>query len=517
MYTDPFRICPDLERAVSYPYNPLHNEVEQEGTPVPGRRPIKVISSILLSGIFVLALVMVFLCVQRSQEPLTDVMERNHHHSLPSSTPVGVSRGVLEGVSEKTFRLYSNKGGVTYPWTQPMLSWQRTAYHFQPEKNWMNDPNAPMYYNGWYHLFYQYNPESAVWGNITWGHAISKDLINWENLPFAMVPDEWYDINGVWTGSATLLPDGSIVVLYTGFTKDKVQVQNLAYPADPSDPRLIHWVKYPGNPILVPPPHIRDLDFRDPTTAWFGPDGHWRVAIGSKINDTGISLVYHTTNFTTYELLDGLLHAVPETGMWECVDFYPVSTTEKKGLNTSDNWPGVKHVLKASLDNTKIDYYALGTYYVENDTWIPDNEMADVGFGLRYDYGKYYASKTFYDQNKQRRVLWGWIGESDSEDDDIKKGWASVQSIPRVVLFDQKTRSNLLQWPVEEVENLRSNLKEFNKVVVGPGTVVPLDVGTATQLDISAEFEIDGKALKGATRDDIVGYNCVVGGGANYL
>ncbi|CAA2990032.1 acid beta-fructofuranosidase-like [Olea europaea subsp. europaea] len=108
-----------------------------------------------------------------------------------------------------------------------------------------------------------------------------------------MVPDHWYDINGVWTGSATILPDGQIVMLYTGDTYDVVQVQCLAYPANLSDPLLLDWVKYSGNPILVPLPGIGAKDFRDPTIAWLSPDDDkWRITIGSKVNITGISLVY---------------------------------------------------------------------------------------------------------------------------------------------------------------------------------------------------------------------------------
>ncbi|KAL0359030.1 UNVERIFIED_CONTAM: Beta-fructofuranosidase, soluble isoenzyme I [Sesamum angustifolium] len=144
---------------------------------------------------------------------------------------------------------------------------------------------GPLFHKGWYHLFYQYNQESAVWGNITWGHAVSRDLIHWLHLPYAMVPDQWYDVNGVWTGSATILPDGRIMMLYTGDTHDVVQVQCLAYPADLSDPLLLKWVKYPNNPVMVPPPGIGHKDFRDPTTAWLSPDGDkWRITIGSKIN-----------------------------------------------------------------------------------------------------------------------------------------------------------------------------------------------------------------------------------------
>lgn len=297
---------------------------------------------------------------------------------------------------------------------------------------------GPLFHMGWYHLFYQYNPDSAIWGNISWGHAVSRDMIHWFYLPIAMGPNTWYDINGVWTGSATILPGGKIIILYTGDTNEYVQVQNLAYPANLSDPLLLDWVKYAGNPVLVPPPGIGPKDFRDPTTGWIGPDGKWRVAIGSKKGKKGISLVYTTTDFVNFESNDHYLHAVPGTGMWECVDFYPVSINGSRGLDTSENEPNVKHVLKASMDETRVDHYALGTYFIENDTWVPDNPLEDVGIGLLLDYGRYYASKTFYDPEKERRILWGWINETDTESDDLRKGWASLQVwifLSLIVLF----------------------------------------------------------------------------------
>ncbi|KAA8521883.1 hypothetical protein F0562_012803 [Nyssa sinensis] len=396
----------------------------------------------------------------------------------PMQTAMSMPRGVWEGVSSKSLRPIFGSGAI-----------------------------------GWYHFFYQYNPEGAVWGNIVWGHAVSKDLIQWRHLPIAMSADQWYDINGVWTGSATVLPDGQVIMLYTGSTNETVQVQNLAYPADPSDPLLVDWVKYSGNPVLVPPPGIAIHDFRDPTTAWLTSEGKWRITIGSKVNKTGIAIVYDTNDFKSFELLDGTLHDVAGTGMWECVDFYPVSVTEENGLDTSGNGVGVKHVVKVSLDDDKNDYYAIGTYNEELVKWIPDDPTVDVGIGLRYDYGRFYASKTFFDENKKRRVLWGWIPETDSEHADVQKGWASVQAIPRTILFDRKTGSNILQWPVEEVENLRGSSKEFDKVVVEAGSVVPIDVGTSTQLDITAEFEIDKEALKRINGNNVT-YSCGGSGGA---
>ncbi|OAY75441.1 Beta-fructofuranosidase 1 [Ananas comosus] len=381
---------------------------------------------------------------------------------------------------------------------------------------------GPVYYMGWYHLFYQYNPDSAVWGNITWGHAVSRDLVHWLHLPLAMVPDQWYDANGVWTGSATVLPDGRLIMLYTGATVDAVQVQNLAFPADPSDPLLRSWSKSDSNPVLTPPSGVGPADFRDPTTAWYDPsDDTWRIVIGSKDDDghTGTSMVFRTRDFIRWELVPGLLHQVAGTGMWECIDFYPVATggnAAKHGVDTAataNGDDGVRHVLKASMDDDRHDYYALGLYDAAQNVWVPDEPDMDVGIGLRYDWGKFYASKTFYDPVKKRRLLWGWIGETDSEHADILKGWASLQAVPRSVLFDVKTGSNLIQWPVEEIESLRMNRTDFSGITIDTGSFFRLNIQKATQLDIVAEFEIPKEALEAVNEADI-GYNCSTSGGA---
>ncbi|KAI5417441.1 hypothetical protein KIW84_042156, partial [Lathyrus oleraceus] len=496
------------------PYTPLLN-----GSANNHRRDLLLV----LSGLLLLASIIAFSGYRggfiNSREPHADVSSSSSSSasSDEAAKPSAVSRGVSSGVSEKSNTFLSGKvvgEAESFPWDNTMLSWQRTAFHFQPEKNWMNDPNGPLYYKGWYHFFYQYNPNGAVWGDIVWGHAVSRDIIHWLHLPLAMVADQWYDSNGVWTGSATILPDGQVIMLYTGSTNESVQVQNLAYPADLNDPLLVDWIKYPSNPVLVPPKGILPKDFRDPTTAWLTTEGKWRITIGSKINKTGVALVYDTVDFKTYERKDVLLNAVPGTGMWECVDFFPVSKKSENGSDTSINGVEVKHVMKVSLDDDRHDYYSLGTYDEKKVKFIADDFKNDVGVGLRYDYGIFYASKTFYDQKKNRRVLWGWIGESDSEYADVAKGWASVQSIPRIVKLDKKTGSNLLQWPVAEVESLRLKSDEFKNLKVKPGAVVSLDIETATQLDIVAEFEIDKEALE-KTAQSNVEYECSTSGGAS--
>nr|AFJ21576.1 sucrose:sucrose 1-fructosyltransferase [Agave tequilana] len=428
--------------------------------------------------------------------------------------------------------LYYNPGGVAsnlmrlrendYPWTNDMLRWQRTGFHFQPGKNFQADPNAAMFYKGWYHFFYQYNPTGVAWDyTISWGHAVSKDLLHWNYLPMALRPDHWYDRKGVWSGYSTLLPDGRIVVLYTGGTKELVQVQNLAVPVNLSDPLLLEWKKSHVNPILVPPPGIEDHDFRDPFPVWYNEsDSRWHVVIGSKDPEHyGIVLIYTTKDFVNFTLLPNILHSTKQpVGMLECVDLFPVATTDSRAnqaldMTTMRPGPGLKYVLKASMDDERHDYYALGSFDLDSFTFTPDDETIDVGIGLRYDWGKFYASKTFYDQEKQRRVLWGYVGEVDSKRDDALKGWASLQNIPRTILFDTKTKSNLILWPVEEVESLRTINKNFNSIPLYPGSTYQLDVGEATQLDIVAEFEVDEKAIEATAEADVT-YNCSTSGGA---
>ena len=115
--------------------------------------------------------------------------------------------------------------------------------------------------------------------------------------------------------------------------------------------------------------------------------------------------------------------------MWECPDFFPVAKTGRTGVEMKVSGSHVKHILKVSLDDTKHDVYTVGTYNWKKDIYIPNKGSIEGYNGLRYDYGKYYASKTFFDSQKKRRVLWGWVNESSSVDDDIKKGWSGVQVI----------------------------------------------------------------------------------------
>ncbi|KAK6126366.1 hypothetical protein DH2020_039891 [Rehmannia glutinosa] len=348
-----------------------------------------------------------------------------------------------------------------------------------------------MYYNGIYHLFYQYNPKGAVWGNIVWAHSASKDLINWQRLENAIYPSKPFDKYGCWSGSATVLPGNKPIILYTGIIdQNNTQVQNYAVPANLSDPYLRHWVKPDNNPLIVSDESINKTAFRDPTTAWMGRDGRWRISIGGRRKHRGIAYLYRSKDFIHWVKAQHPLHTSAGTGNWECPDFFPVSVSGKNGLDTSVMGSDVKHVLKVSLDVTRYEYYTLGTYFTKNDRYVPDENMVDGWNGLRYDYGNFYASKSFFDPSKKRRILWGWANESDATVDDVKKGWAGIQLIPRTILLDPNGKQ-LLQWPIEEVETLRGKKVKLSNQKLAKGEKIEIKGITAAQADVDVTFSFD--------------------------
>ncbi|CAL0326071.1 unnamed protein product [Lupinus luteus] len=366
----------------------------------------------------------------------------------------------------------------------------RTAYHFQPPKNWIN---GPLRYKGLYHLFYQYNPEGVAWKkDLVWAHSISKDLVNWAIIDHALIPSQPSDINGCWSGSATLLPGGKPVIIYTGLNSLDQQAQNIAYPKNLSDPLLREWVKSPKNPIISPTiaNKINSSSFRDPTTAWLGKDGHWRMIIGNKRITRGVAILYRSKDFVNWVKAKYPLYSAQGIGMLECPDFYPVLNDGPIGVDTSVNGNHVRHVLKVSLEDKKHDYYLIGTYDTIIDKFVPDEAFKDKESFLRYDYGKYYASKTFFDDGKNRRVLWGWANESSSAADDIKKGWSGIQTIPRAIWL-HKSGKQLVQWPVVEIEKLRSNRVKWPTKVLKGGELLQVNGVTAAQADVEISFKVE--------------------------
>jgi sucrose-6-phosphate hydrolase SacC (GH32 family) len=208
--------------------------------------------------------------------------------------------------------------GTTGYYSEPF----RPQYHFTPAKNWMNDPNGLVYYESEYHLFYQYNPFGDTWGHMSWGHAVSPDMIHWKHLPLALAEEDGVMIfsgSAVvdWKNSSGFGQDGQLpmVAIYAGhYTNKSLQNENIAYSND----RGRTWIKYSGNPVI----DIGSKDFRDPKVFWYEPTKRWIMVVALS-TDHKIS-IYDSQNLKQWTHLSDFGPAGSTSGVWECPDLFPL-------------------------------------------------------------------------------------------------------------------------------------------------------------------------------------------------
>ena len=166
---------------------------------------------------------------------------------------------------------------------------KRPAFHLTPRVGWLNDPNGFSFHDGKYHLFYQYYPYDSHWGPMHWGHAMSDDLLHWQYLPAAMAPDETYDRDGCFSGSAIALPDGRQLLMYTGVVRETREDGSVCERQRQciATGNGVDYEKYAGNPVLTEkdlPEGNSRIDFRDPKI-WREDDGNYYAAVGNRPAD----------------------------------------------------------------------------------------------------------------------------------------------------------------------------------------------------------------------------------------
>lgn len=304
---------------------------------------------------------------------------------------------------------------------------RRPQFHLLPKRNWMNDPNGPVYWRGKYHMFFQYNPDGAYWGDMHWGHAVSPDMVYWKYLPVALAPTPGGpDAQGCFSGTAVIDGD-EVAVLYTGVVSVPEAVATLRDGvhsfretqclATSDDPELKVWRKRAQPVIAAPPKGMRETGFRDPSP-WRQGD-EWYMTVGSGVpREGGAVLLYRSKDLKHWEYLHPVASGAGEgkgganpvdTGdMWECPELFPL---------------GGKHVLI---------YSARG--HVHWQSGVLD-ERTMLFHAERYgelDYGTYYAAKTQVDA-KGNRIVWGWINETRPLEEYKAAGWAGMMSLPRVL------------------------------------------------------------------------------------
>jgi fructan beta-fructosidase len=281
----------------------------------------------------------------------------------------------------------------------------RPKYHFTPAKNWMNDPNGLLWHNGEYHLFFQHNPAGKKWGHMSWGHAVSTDLLNWTELPVAIPEGE---DGAIFSGSAISVGD-EIVAFYTRHTETH-QAQCIARSSDGGRT----FTKYENNPVL----DEGKKDFRDPKV--FNYQDHWIMCVAQPI-DRQISF-YKSFDLVNWQHLSNFGPAAAIDGIWECPDLFPLE------IDGEEVW-----VLLVSLNPGGL--YGSGTQYFVGDF---DGQI----FTPRYstseprwlDYGKdNYAGVTFNGEPNGHRIFIGWMANWSDVKDHPDTSWTCQMTVPRLL------------------------------------------------------------------------------------
>lgn len=400
----------------------------------------------------------------------------------------------------------------------------RPQYHYTPEKNWMNDPNGMVYYEGEYHLFYQNTPFSTQpdFGRMHWGHAVSKDLVHWEELPPAIAPGE---DGAIFSGSAVVDKNNTsgffdeegsgLVAIYTNNDNKaqpgKPQVQSIAYSKDKGRT----WTKYEGNPVLFPESGV---DFRDPKVFWHEESSKWimSLAVKEKVE------FYTSPNLKewTFASSFGADTAGTHRGIYECPDLFPIYVD---GDPTKKKW-----VLTLSLgDRNGVnpndpDTPAGGSgmmYFVGNfdgTTFTPDEPIDSVDDVKWVDFGSdFYAAVTWGGIPPQDgRKLWvGWMNNWRYAGTLPSEEWRGNMSIPREIKLKSYPEGlRLIQSPVEELSDLRKPIKTLQDVTLEPDMNPTADVSTA-KAEIIAEFELGTatefgfKVRKSTAEETTIGYD----------
>ncbi|MFI9213709.1 GH32 C-terminal domain-containing protein [Streptomyces sp. NPDC053253] len=251
--------------------------------------------------------------------------------------------------------------------SRPYTETYRPQFHFSPAKDWLNDPNGLVWYQGEYHLFYQYNPSGSTWGNMSWGHAVSKDLVRWQELPLAIPHD---DREMVFSGSAVVdrnnttgfgtRTNPAMVAVYTSHYKDSgKQAQSLAYSTD----RGRTWTKYAGNPVL----DIGSKEFRDPKVQWYAPTKSWLMTVS--LSTERKVRFYSSKDLKTWTHLSDFGPQGAVGGVWECPDLFPLPVD---GDPRRTKWALVVNINPGGIAGGSAAQYFVGDF--DGTKFTPDDD-----------------------------------------------------------------------------------------------------------------------------------------------
>lgn len=329
--------------------------------------------------------------------------------------------------------------------TQPLLRARqyadtlRPTFHFTAPSNWLNDPNGLIHWKGRYHLFYQHNPAQPVWGQIHWGHAVSDDLVHWQDMPIALSPTpDSYDERGCWSG-CTVEHDGVATIFYTGVSGDNHENQTVCIATSEDDDLRI-WAKAPQNPVIAAPPEdFAGCGFRDPYV-WRGDDAWYMVIGAGQQNGAEAVLLYRSVTLYDWEYLEPIALSESQNDyVYECPSFFRMG----------DKWV----LLVSVMPESHVEYY-VGFFWNKHFIIETHGKLTDSPF---------YAGLHFKDK-RGRQLLMGWLRETRSLEDNAALDWSGCMSLPlQLMLLEDNT---LAVTPVREVLNddLAQHYQHFQNV-----------------------------------------------------
>ena len=331
----------------------------------------------------------------------------------------------------------------------------RPVYHFAPQWGWMNDPNGMVYKDGEYHLFYQYNPYGSRWGNMNWGHAISRDLVSWEHMPVAISPD---GLGTIFSGSAVVDKNntsgfgaGAIVAFYTQASAR--QMQSIAYSTDNGRT----FKKYAGNPVLTG----EVVDFRDPKVSWNESTQKWilTLAVGQEVR------FYSSPNLKdwTYESNFGEGQG-SHGGVWECPDLFelPVAGTNQK------KWVLIVNINPGGPFGGSATQYFVGSF--DGHKFVNESPKATKWM----DFGKdHYATVTWSNAPQNRVIALAWMSNWQYANEVPTMQYRSSNSVPRdLQLFVKDGETYMQSAPSPELLALRKSKVMSKSFSVGKEYVI---------------------------------------------
>jgi fructan beta-fructosidase len=334
----------------------------------------------------------------------------------------------------------------------------RTQFHFSPEKNWINDPNGLVYLDGEYHLFYQYNPYGDQWGHMSWGHAVSTDLLHWQHLPVALTeyPDPLTgDSTMIFSGTSVIDKNNSagfganaMIAIYTSNVhkdnKGLAQHQSLAYSTDKGRT----WKRYDKNPII----DIHRKDFRDPKVFWYEPQQKWVMAL--VVPDIYTVQFYSSKNLLDWKLSGEFTGVGDITRIWECPDLYQLKI---EGQPEKTKW-----VLSLSGGHPQGPKFVGMQYFVgefDGTTFHIDDAKQSPQY---VDFGKdFYAGIVYNNLPDSRTIMIGWLNNWTYGNQLPTSPWRGAMSLPRELSL-ANTPSGLIlkQQPLVAIESLRTKKVE---------------------------------------------------------